>query len=302
MTLTPGQRICVPLLGKTKISGNIAVVINEQHIEIHISQNLKSKKLNNGSVQAVDFGYTEVMTDTEGTRYGEQFGKILTKASDDLHKKMQKRNKLHALQKKSNLVKAKNIKKYNLGRQKQLKKAKATRAALEREINTAINELIHAKKPALLITEDLSHTFSYNKPKTVNRRLSSWLRGKIQERISFKALTECFRHEQVNPAFGSQTCPICDFVDSRNRIQDRFKCSYCEHEGLCDRIAAMNYARRYGDEEIGRYTPYRQVKTILLERFHRRLELERSKTVPGRTLKTVQEKHPPILVETMTYC
>jgi hypothetical protein len=32
----------------------------------------------------------------------------------------------------------------------------------------------------------------------------AWLKGKLQDRIAFKALAEGFRHEQVNPAYGSQ--------------------------------------------------------------------------------------------------
>jgi Putative transposase DNA-binding domain. len=38
---------------------------------------------------------------------------------------------------------------------------------------------------------------------------------------------EGFRHEQVNPAYGSQTCIRCGFVDAGNRNGDRFKCLHC---------------------------------------------------------------------------
>ena len=144
-----------------------------------------------------------------------------------------------------------------------------------------------------MITEDLSHFFVYNKSKGINRKLSAWLRGNIQDRISFKALAEGFRHEQVNPAYGSQSCPYCEFVDHRNRKGDKFKCLHCGHEDMADRVAALNYARRFGDPEIGQYTPYCQVKTILLDRFHRRLEVGQPVTVPGRTLETVSEVYPP---------
>jgi len=54
-------------------------------------------------------------------------------------------------------------------------------------------------------------------------------------------------HQQVNPAYGSQSCPFCEFVDSRNRKGDRFQCLHCGHENASDRIAAQNYARRFGD-------------------------------------------------------
>jgi transposase len=221
-----------------------------------------------------------------------QFGKILTKTSDDRHKKMQKRHKLHSIRKKEvkkHSNKQSDLLKYNLGYEKLNKRTKKTNAALEKEINTGINDLLKNKNPSILITEDLSHSFCYHRPKCVNRRLSSWLRGKLQERVAFKALAEGFRHEQVNPAYGSQTCLYCDFVDPRNRNKEKFKCRHCGHEDISDRVAAMNYLRRFGDETIGRNMPYSQVKTILLDRFHRRLEAGQPATVPGRTLETVAD-------------
>jgi putative transposase len=296
MSLIPGKRICIPLSGKTPISGTITLVLSEGNVDFHIPQELKKKNPPKASPEAVDFGYTEVMTDTQGIRYGAQFGTILTRASENRHQKMQKRHKLHAMEKKtraSNPKKAKCLRKYNLGKQKHRNTAKGFKTAFEREINTSINQLIKTKNPSILITEDLRHTFKYDKSKQMNRRLSSWLRGKLQDRIAFKALAEGFRHEQVNPAYGSQSCPFCEFVDPRNRKNDRFQCLHCGHEDISDRIAAQNYARRFGDPEIGRYTPYRQVKTILLSRFHRRLEMGQPMTVPGRTLETVMEMCPP---------
>ncbi len=172
------------------------------------------------------------------------------------------------------------------------------KASLACEVNRGINELLAKKGFSILVTEDLRHSFTYDGSKTMNRRLSFWIRGILQDRICFKALAKGFRHEQVNPAYGSQTCPLCDFVDKKNRSQDKFKCLHCGHEDHADRVAALNYARRYGDQEISRYTPYRQVKTILLDRFLRRLEAVQAATVPGRTPDTVQRVRPPFFVET----
>jgi len=115
----------------------------------------------------------------------------------------------------------------------------------------------------------------------------------MQDRIEFKALVKGFHHKQVNPAYGSQNCVHCEFVDHRNRNGDDFKCLFCGHEDHADRIAALNYLRRYSDEEIGLYMPHNQIRTILLTRFHRRLETEQSVTVPGRTLETVFQVHSP---------
>jgi transposase len=300
MSLEKGQRIVIPLTGKAIIRGNITLVLDGEELFIHSSQEIvPSRASPEGPIEAIDFGYTEVMTDTEGNRYGIKFGKILSAASDARHEKMQQRHKLHAIQKNLNThtKKRSNILRYNLGRKKWNKKEQRTNSSLEKEINEGINKLLENKKPSILITEDLSHVFSYNKSKTINRKLSSWLRGKLQERVAFKALAEGFRHEQVNPAYGSQTCPYCDFVDRRNRDRDKFKCHNCEHEDVSDRVAALNYLRRFGDETIGRYMPYSQVKTILLSRFHRRLEAGQPATVPGRTLETAEDNHSQLSFE-----
>jgi putative transposase len=289
MSLDKGKRIAIPLTGQGPIEGNISLVIDGKNVFIHTAQEITPMQDESFHRPTVDFGYSEVMTDTEGKRYGTQFGKILTKTSDDRHKKMQRRHKLHSIRKKEvkkRSNKQSNLLKYNLGYEKLNKRTKKANATLEKEINTGINHLLKNKNPAILI--DLSHSFSYNRPKCVNRRLSAWLRGKLQERVTFKALAEGFRHEQVNPAYGSQTCLYCDCVDPRNRDKEKFKCLNCGHEDLSDRVAAMNYFRRFGDKTIGLSMPYSQVKTILLDRFHRRLEAGKPATVPGRSLETAE--------------
>ena len=305
MSLQKGKRIVLPLLGRSKIERTLTLIIKNDKVKIHVSEELQPCTLiNEGSLEAVDAGYTEVMTDTEGVRSGKNLGPILTKASDEQNKKMIQRHKLHSfekIQRKKIPQKAKHIRKYNLGRQKLNDTMEKVRSSISKEINTAINQLIRSKKPSILITEDLRSPFTYNKSKTWNRRLSSWVRGEIQDRISFKALTECFRHEQVHPAYGSQVCFLCGFVDNRNRKGDEFRCLHCKHEDVADRVAAVNYARRYGDEEIRRHMPCRQVKTILLERFFRRLETGQPVTVPGKTLETVEERIHRILSKTMFY-
>jgi putative transposase len=266
MSLERGKRIILPLKGHTCIQGTITVVIGDE-VVVHVSQDLKPTTQGGNTLEAVDFGYTEVMVDTAGTSYGKALGSILTKASDEQHLKMQKRHKLHALEKKyrqTDPKKAKKIRRYNLGKKCLETERGQVRQTIEREINTAINELIEQKRPDILVTEDLRHHFSFNKAKSINRKLSSWVRGKIQDRVGFKALAKGFRHEQVHPAYGSQTCPHCGFVDRRNRSADKFKCLFCRHEDIADRVAALNYAKRYGDEGIGLYMPYNQVKTILL--------------------------------------
>src|SRR3984885_9076055 len=96
MSLEKGKRIVIPLKGKGRIEGNITLVVDKD-LFIHVTEEIAPLQAScQETIEAVDFGYSEVMTDTEGKRYGTQFGKILTKICDHRHKKMQKRHKLHA--------------------------------------------------------------------------------------------------------------------------------------------------------------------------------------------------------------
>jgi putative transposase len=256
----------------------------------------KSIVQNSDVVVAIDFGYTEVITDSAGDHYGKGFGQNMTEVSDWLKDKMSKRNQLYALQKKYALSqnqaqkkKAKNILNNNLGKTKLVTKIERHKATSLRLINTAYNEMVAKTNAKIIASEDLSHPFRFEKSKDMNRRLSSWLRRSLQDRLSFKALVKGFDHKQVNPAYTSLTCPSCGHVDASNRCsynKDKFACQHCKTEGHSDVFAAINLKARYFDRDITRYTPNREVKKILQERFHHRLETKQLGTVSGRILDT----------------
>ena len=304
MTLERGQRIVLPLKGSTPITGNILVVNDGETVEVHVSQNLKDKGRTGETIAAIDFGYTEAFTDDEGVHYGSALGSTITAASERRNEKSKARNRLHAIAKgrarsnsKQSQQKARNIHRFNLGRKKMVETERCARETIAREINTGLNRLVKTKNPGTVVTEKLSHVFTFDKSKKWNRRLSAWTRGVIQSRVEFKALAECFRHQQVNPAYSSQTCPHCGFVDSRNRKGDVFVCLVCGYENHADRVGAMNLLARMDDPEITQYTPYCGVKDVLERRFYRRLEAEGvptpEATVPGKTPDTVAGVHSP---------
>lgn len=92
MTNVPRERLAIPLLGKTPIKGNIRLVSKGQLIQIHYTATVKSsKKSKNDHIMAIDFGYSEVMTDSEGEQYGADFGTSLTTISDELKIKGKKK-------------------------------------------------------------------------------------------------------------------------------------------------------------------------------------------------------------------
>ncbi|MBI5755617.1 MAG: transposase [Nitrospirae bacterium] len=288
MTLSRGKRLIIPLLGRGVVSGNIRIILNRNKhmVEVHQTANIKAKRIpESNPVEAIDFGYTEAFTDIEGKTYGEGLGKILTAFSDKLDRTGKSRNKLHALKKKyrreGNNHKATHIRKFNLGFKKKDRIRYKAQASVSNKINNGFNTLIKNKKPSVLVTEDLRHVFTFNKPKNINRKLSAWTKGIIQDRAEFKALEGCSLHKQVNPAYGSQTCPLCGFVWNKSRNGDVFKCAFCGHGAGADRVAAINYLHRYSEPAITLYMPYRTVKEVFMERFLRRLECSDSVSLPS---------------------
>jgi hypothetical protein len=56
----------------------------------------------------------------------------------------------------------------------------------------------------------------------------------------------------------------------------------CNRQGDADHVAAMNIKSRIEDRAINQFTPHKEVKKILDERFLRRMESRRT-TAYGRT-------------------
>lgn len=75
--------------------------------------------------------------------------------------------------------------------------------------------------------------------------LHSWSFAQLGAFLSYKAQLAGVPVAFIDPAYTSQTCPVCGHVDKRNRSdQSTFSCVSCGHSGLADTIAAINISRR----------------------------------------------------------
>ena len=296
MSQQRGKRVIVPLTGSTPITGNIRAVldVDRKRVEIHYTANVKRHTALPGEPRALDAGITEVFTDARGNRYGKGLGAVLMRASDTVCANGKARNKLHqiakAAEERGDHEKAKNIRKFNLGRKKLNTERRKARIEIERQINTAYNEFLKKLQPCVTITERLDIR-GKAKSKRLSRLVSNWMRSSLKNRVEFKASAGGSRREQVNAAYSSQTCPVCWFVSKDNRHGDTFQCLNCGHIDDADRVAADNLEGRFIDPDITLYTPRERVREILVSRFNARLEsLGRSMslaTVSGRTSAVV---------------
>lgn len=78
--------------------------------------------------------------------------------------------------------------------------------------------------------------------------LGVWTYYELQQYIKYKAEMEGIKVRFVNPAYTSQTCSKCGYIDEENRpTQEKFKCKKCGFEMNADRNASINISRKTED-------------------------------------------------------
>ncbi|CAK0774148.1 transposase [Gammaproteobacteria bacterium] len=202
--------------------------------------------------------------------------------SDVLKDKNQCRAKLRAIAENTrNNRKRQHILKYNLGRKKKQRHAKIIKTQIRDKVYQAVHAVVD--KASVIVAEDLTAQMSgKNFGRNVNRRLANWTKGIIAEAIENVSQRRGSTLVLVNPAYTSQ-------MDSRSgcllgsRKGDQFHC----FDGVvlqADENAARNVLARLHDPGIDRWTPFKKVKSILLERTERlRLRLSNQDSSCGPT-------------------
>lgn len=118
------------------------------------------------------------------------------------------------------------------------------RGFLRTEIGRVLNKLVANGKPAEFVLERLDFRHS-----DLSRRLNAILRNCGRSIIEAKLADLADRYgitsTEVNPAYSSQTCSHCGYVDKLNRpSQSTFRCLWCGHTLHADLNAATNIEAR----------------------------------------------------------
>lgn len=74
--------------------------------------------------------------------------------------------------------------------------------------------------------------------------LNQWPFSQLQEFAAYKAAAKGIRVVMVDPAYTSQRCNRCGYVDKGNRDRARFDCLRCGHSDDADHNAALNIRDR----------------------------------------------------------
>ena len=218
-----------------KINGNIPLSkqrnldYSDYKIDICLVKNLKKEEYEPKMDKlALDLGLNNIFATNFGELYGRNFSKLLKKYDEiiTLLAKNRQKQKLRTLSKKYK------------------KLVNKIKAYLKNEINRTLNNIIKNNKPKEIIVERLNFT-SPKLSKKLNRMLSNFGKRAIEEK--FKSLEERYNIKitEVNPAYTSQTCSKCGYIDKRNRkSQEVFICGFCGKKQNADINASKNILAR----------------------------------------------------------
>jgi transposase len=268
-TTTSGKN--VDLTGR-----NLRVIVKDGFTEIHYATEKNDGRECGDQVLGIDKGYTEAFTDSDGQHHGETFGKKMTEYSDKVTATGKQRNKLHALEKKhreaGRIVKADRIKKHNLGR----KKIDARKETTQKRLRTIAYQSAHSivDKAAIVVSEDLTSVIApKHQWKRFNRRMSAWAKGVLAEALDSVCEQRNAKHILVNGAYTSQMDSTNGLLEGK-REGDKF---YRANGDVLqsDHNGALNVLARLDDSEISRFTPYKEVRRILLARSPAQLSVKR---------------------------
>ena len=93
----------------------------------------------------------------------------------------------------------------------------------------------------------------FEKSHKLNGDLSTFARGRLQQKLMSELNWHGYDYVEVPPDFTSQTCPICSFRNAENRStvnSKLFKCGCCGYEDDADHVGAVNIRNRAADREL----------------------------------------------------
>ncbi|AZU97764.1 IS607 family transposase ISCARN1 [Thermus phage YS40_Isch] len=244
--------------------------IRENRLDIRLIKELNPKEYHPQTEYiAIDLGLTPLMATNKGDLIGRNFLDFLKHFDEKITKRFS------YLQKKK--IKPSQDKKYR-------KLVKKLQNFLKNEINRYVNNLVEIYKPETIVVEKLDFR-NTELSKRLNRLVNNF--GKRIFREKLKRLQEFYKIKiiEVNPAYTSQTCSRCGYVDKRNRKNSQiFKCKACGYKTNAQVNGAINILGRRSAKDIKLHTPKKAVLKILVKQY-----LERFKGCRSAPLEVLKE-------------
>jgi transposase len=208
-------------------------------------------------VIGIDVGIANFLTSSDGKHYGTFHGKLRERQKRDREKRRRKA-KLRACLKKKGVEKLPST---------SSKSGQRLTHHVRQEINRAVNVCLDEHPGARIAYEALSVSSMKFKARAMNAYLRASNLARIPEKIAWETAKRGMAATTVKSAYSSQECSVCHYPDRANRPDQQtfccIVCGYCTH---ADHNAALNVARRWGDEDLHTCTCKEEVKAVLMRR------------------------------------
>jgi putative transposase len=232
-------------LGKTvnlvgNDDGSIRIVLNRDMTDVFATSRAEYQpKI---EILSFDFGLNTLVATSEGDLLGRGFKeKLLPLAAEAM--------KIMAREQKSGR-KPGDCADYNRITQKM-------RGLIDTEVNRVFNHAVALHRPRIIAVEKLDFR-GMGLSRKLNRILSNCGRSTVEKKLTDLAERYGIEIHEVEPAFTSQTCSCCGYVDKAQRKGEKFHCRHCGMRMHADVNGARNIAQAIGQaSEVVAETPDR---------------------------------------------
>lgn len=133
------------------------------------------------------------------------------------------------------------------------RKKRAYYNMLNHEISQNVKTYMSCITHDTLTVLELLDIREFNKSHRLNGDLSTFARGRLQQKLMSELNWHGYDYVEVPPDFTSQTCPVCGYRHSDNRSKANsklFRCGCCGYEDDADHVGAVNIRNRAVDKEL----------------------------------------------------
>ena len=174
------------------------------------------------------------------------------------------------------------------------RKKRAYYNMLNHEIRQNVKAYMSCITHDTLTVFELLDIKEFEKSHRLNGDLSTFARGRLQQKLMSELNWYGYDYVEVPPDFTSQTCPICSYRNAENRSivnSKLFKCGCCGYEDDADHVGAVNIRNRAADREL--------LKLCKEAKNHKEMQSRLIRLLDDRHLEwQMQQLKKPILQET----
>jgi putative transposase len=272
-TLEKGKPVFVPVRvheyfeeRKGKLTSIVQITEEEEGIKIKLVKEIAQKEYEGQGIVALDFGMNVLFATDKGDLMGKEFYRRVEEyvmKMDELERNLKRQG-----------IKPTRSKRYR-------RLQSRLRAYVKNEVRRILNRIVELYKPKTIVVENLRGFLKgvINRfPKNVKRILTRLGLGEIRKKL--KEFEEEYGIEvvEINPAYSSQSCSSCGYVDRGNRKRrEEFECKVCGRQLHADVNGSLNIKERFlegwGRLRCGKEQALRRQ----VEKFLRNLSSERYK-------------------------